>query len=298
MKIISYARNSQTTYGIVTSSHATHLQAVPVAKLLSNAPATLEAFITLCDKDPSLLPSLTAGLTSQTDERVEWQDLLPCVPRPGKIICLGVNYIDHAAEGGNNVGDYPALFMRSSTSLVAHGNSIQRPAVSSNLDYEAELAVVISKRGYCFSEAEALSHVFGYSCFNDGTLRDYQKRTSQWTIGKNFDRTGGFGPWIVTADDLPAGCDGLHIESRLNGQVMQSATTSDMVFKVAHTLSMLSQSVTLEVGDVIVMGTPAGVGYARKPPVWMKPGDVIEIEIEGIGILKNSIADAPSSVSA
>jgi 2-keto-4-pentenoate hydratase/2-oxohepta-3-ene-1,7-dioic acid hydratase in catechol pathway len=157
------------------------------------------------------------------------------------------------------------------------------------LDYEAELALVIGKTTRNVSEADALDSVFAYACFNDATFRDYQRKTTQWTVGKNFDQTGGFGPHLVTADELPPGCVGLHIESRLNGQVMQSASTTDMVFHVAPTIAMMSACMTLEPGDVIVMGTPAGVGYARKPPVWMQPGDTIEIDIEGIGILSNQI---------
>ena len=163
------------------------------------------------------------------------------------------------------------------------------PAVSDKLDYEAELAVVIGRTTRGVSADAALEAVFGYACFNDATLRDYQRRTTQWTIGKNFDATGGFGPCLVTADELPPGCEGLHIESRLNGRVMQSADTRDMVFGVARTLALLSDCMTLEPGDVVVMGTPAGVGYARTPPVWMRPGDVIEIEIEGIGVLRNPV---------
>ena len=151
---------------------------------------------------------------------------------------------------------------------------------------------MIGKTARHVSERDALDHVFAYACFNDATLRDYQRKTTQWTVGKNFDGTGGFGPWLVTADELPAGCKGLRIESRLNGRVMQSASTTDMVFHVAPTLAMMSACMTLEPGDVIVMGTPAGVGYARQPPVWMKPGDVIEIEIEGIGTLRNGVAPA------
>jgi 2-keto-4-pentenoate hydratase/2-oxohepta-3-ene-1,7-dioic acid hydratase in catechol pathway len=176
--------------------------------------------------------------------------------------------------------------------LLAHGAPLQVPAVSDKLDFEAELAVVIGRRTRRVAESDALESVFGYACFNDATLRDYQRRTTQWTIGKNFDATGAFGPCLVTADELPAGASGLHIESRLNGQVMQSATTADMVFGVARTLSLLSDCMTLEPGDVVVMGTPAGVGYARKPPVWMRPGDRIEIEIEGIGTLANPVTSA------
>jgi len=215
--------------------------------------------------------------------------LLPVVPRPGKIVCLGLNYADHAAEGGNQRPDYPSFFLRGASSLVAHGAAIQQPRVSNQLDFEAELAVVIGKTSRHLSEADALEAVAGYACFNDATLRDYQRRTAQWTIGKNFDATGALGPWLVPASELPPGAVGLKIESRLNGTVMQSSNTAQMLFPVAETLCLLTEALTLEPGDVIVMGTPAGVGYARKPPVWMKAGDTIEIEIEGIGVLSNPI---------
>ncbi|OGA09437.1 MAG: 5-oxopent-3-ene-1,2,5-tricarboxylate decarboxylase, partial [Betaproteobacteria bacterium RIFCSPLOWO2_02_FULL_65_20] len=209
----------------------------------------------------------------------------------GKIICLGLNYVDHATEGGHAKPSYPSFFMRVATSLTAHGQPIVRPPCSTQLDYEAELAVVVGRRARHVREADALGIVAGYSCFNDGSLRDYQRKTGQWTIGKNFDRTGGFGPWMVTPEELPAGAAGLSIQSRLNGQVMQNANTRDMLFPVAETIVLLTECLTLEPGDVIVMGTPAGVGHARKPPVWMKQGDTIEIEIEGIGVLSNPIRD-------
>jgi len=215
--------------------------------------------------------------------------LLPVVPRPGKIICLGLNYADHAAEGGNQRPDYPSFFLRGASSLVAHGAAIQRPSVSGQLDFEAELAVVIGRTSRHLSEANALEAVAGYACFNDATLRDYQRKTAQWTIGKNFDATGALGPWLVPASELPPGAAGLKIESRLNGTVMQSSNTAQMLFPVAETLCLLTEALTLEPGDVVVMGTPAGVGYARKPPVWMKAGDTIEIEIEGIGVLSNPV---------
>ena len=217
--------------------------------------------------------------------------LLPPVPRPGKILCLGLNYSDHAAEGGNAKPDYPSFFMRGATSLIGHEAPLVRPKVSSKLDFEAELAVVIGQRARNLSEADALDVVAGYSCFNDGTLRDYQRKTAQWTIGKNFDGTGAFGPWFVPAADLPPGAVGLKIESRLNGEVMQSSNTKYMLFPVAETLRLITEAITLEPGDVIIMGTPAGVGYARTPPVWMQPGDRIEIEIEGIGVLSNPVQD-------
>jgi 2-keto-4-pentenoate hydratase/2-oxohepta-3-ene-1,7-dioic acid hydratase in catechol pathway len=216
----------------------------------------------------------------------------PTIPEPGKIICLGLNYFDHAKEGGRDKPEYPWFFYRGASSLIAHGENGLVPEVSSKFDYEAEMALVIGKRvPRHTSEADALQYVFGYTCFNDMSVRDFQKRTPQWTIGKNFDATGGFGPVLVTADELPPGAKGLKIQGRLNGQVMQDANTNDMIFSSAETIMLLAQALTLEPGDVIVMGTPAGVGQARTPPVWMKAGDRYEVEIERIGTLVNPIAD-------
>lgn len=216
--------------------------------------------------------------------------LAPLVPEPGKIVCLGLNYYDHAKEGGREKPDYPWFFFRAASSLVAHGQPGLLPVVSSKFDYEAELAVVIGKPVPRHTkQADALQYVFGYSCFNDMSVRDYQKRTPQWTIGKNFDATGGFGPHLVTADELAPGATGLRIRSLLNGQVMQDANTDDMIFSVAETIALLADVLTLEPGDVIVMGTPAGVGQARTPPVWMKAGDTIVIDIEKVGALSNPI---------
>ena len=218
--------------------------------------------------------------------------LAPLVPEPGKTVCLGLNYFDHAKEGGREKPDYPWFFFRGASSLIAHNDAGVVPKVSSKFDYEAELAVVIGRTVPRHTkEADALPYVFGYSCFNDMSVRDYQKRTPQWTIGKNFDGTGGFGPVLVTADELPPGATGLKIQGRLNGQVMQDANTSDMIFGVAETIALLAEVLTLEPGDVIVMGTPAGVGQARTPPVWMKAGDTYEVEIERIGTLVNPIVN-------
>lgn len=215
--------------------------------------------------------------------------LSPIIPEPGKIICLGLNYFDHAKEGGRDKPEYPWFFLRSASSLLAPNEDAILPKVSERLDFEAELAVVIGKTVKHATMDNALDCVFGYSCFNDMSVRDYQKKTPQWTIGKNFDKTGGFGPVLVTADALPAGADGLRIQSRLNGQVMQSANTRDMIWGVAETITLLTECLTLEPGDVIIMGTPAGVGQARTPPVWMKHDDIVEIEIENIGLLRNKI---------
>jgi len=218
------------------------------------------------------------------------QTFAPLVPEPGKTICLGLNYFDHAKEGGRDKPDYPWFFYRGKSSLMGHGQPGLCPKVSTKFDYEAELAVVIGKKVPRHTKrADALQYVAGYSVFNDMSVRDYQKRTAQWTIGKNFDATGGFGPVLVTPDELAPGATGLRIQSRLNGQVMQDANTSDMIFAVDETIELLAECMTLEPGDAIIMGTPAGVGQARNPPVWMKAGDVIEIEIEKIGILSNPI---------
>jgi 2-keto-4-pentenoate hydratase/2-oxohepta-3-ene-1,7-dioic acid hydratase in catechol pathway len=220
---------------------------------------------------------------------LEQVKLLAPVPRPGKVICIGLNYRAHAAEGGNAVPDYPAIFLRGPTSLVGPADPIILPACSDKLDYEAELAVVIGKTATNVRE-NPLDYVAGYACFNDATIRDYQRKTTQWTVGKNFDQTGGFSADLVTPDELPAGAAGLRIQARLNGEIMQDSNTGDLIFDVATLISTLSEAMTLEPGDIIATGTPSGVGYARTPPVFMREGDVIEIEIEQIGTLANTIA--------
>lgn len=265
--------------------------------------------IDINDANPQVTSDLRAALRSGVDlqaagkqalesgkrQALAGATLAPLVPEPGKIICLGLNYYDHAKEGGRDKPEYPWFFFRAASSLVAHGEAGWLPKVSTRFDYEAELAVVIGRTVPRHTkQADALQYVFGYSCFNDMSVRDYQKRTPQWTIGKNFDHTGGFGPALVTADELAPGATGLRIQSRLNGQVMQDANTDDMIFSTAETIALLAEVLTLEPGDVIVMGTPAGVGQARNPPVWMKAGDTIEIEIERVGLLSNPIANEPA----
>lgn len=210
---------------------------------------------------------------------------------PKKLVCVGLNYLEHAKEGGHAPPSYPSFFLRVPSSLVAAGAPIIRPKCSEQLDYEAELTIVIGKRGRHISEAKALDHVFGYTLFNDVSVRDFQRKTSQWTAGKNFDGTGPLGPQVVTADELPAGAKGLRIQSRLNGRIMQDSNTSDMIFDVARTIAILSEIMTLEPGDLIATGTPSGVAHARKPPTWMKAGDTIEIEVDRIGVLANPIVD-------
>ncbi|MDX3895077.1 fumarylacetoacetate hydrolase family protein [Pusillimonas sp.] len=217
--------------------------------------------------------------------------LLPPLSRPPKIICVGLNYADHTAESPYEQPDYPTLFLRLHTSLVAHDQPIVRSKLSDSLDYEGEVAVVLGKGGRYISKENALDCVAGYSIFNDGSVREYQFKAPQWTVGKNFDATGGFGPDFVTADELPAGAKGLKIETRLNGKVVQSASTSDMIFDVATLISVISEAITLEAGDVIVSGTPAGIGWARDPKLLMRDGDVCEVMVEKLGTLRNPIVD-------
>ncbi len=216
------------------------------------------------------------------------------VAHPGKIICLGLNYLDHVKEGPqrDNIPKFPSIFFRVLTSMVPHLQPIVRPKESIQLDYEAEMVAVVGKRAKHLTMANAVDCIAGYSCANEGSVREFQRHTTQWGMGKNFDRTGGFGPWMVTADEIPPGGKGLKITSRLNGNTMQSDNTANMMFPLAETLVYLTKGMTLDPGDVILTGTPSGVGHARKPdPVWMKAGDTCEIEIEGIGVLRNPIVD-------
>lgn len=216
---------------------------------------------------------------------------LPLMQRPTKIICVGLNYADHTKESPYAQPTYPTLFPRWNSSLTAHNKPLVRPRVSDTLDYEGEMAVILKSGGRHIKKDDALKHVAGYALFNEGSVRDYQFISPQWTVGKNFDNTGAFGPVLVTADELPAGGKGLLLETRVNGKVVQSANTNDMLFDVATIISTLSEAVTLEAGDVIVSGTPAGVGFGMNPKVYLKAGDVVEVSIEGIGKLVNPVID-------
>lgn len=238
------------------------------------------------DVNPSEIAALATNAPVEAVNQI-----VPALPiaRPGKVICLGLNYVDHIKEGGYDIPDYPALFMRGLNSLIPAGAPMVRPSCSEKLDYEAELMLIVGRGGKHISEENALDHVFGYTIFNDGSVRDYQRKTHQWTPGKNFDATGPIGPQVVTPDELPAGATGLKIESRVGSEILQSASTSDMLWTVARTIATISEYATLESGDMIAMGTPPGVGHAKKPPRWLRPGETVEIEIEGIGICANPI---------
>ena len=253
-----------------------------------SCPGSLSSLVAQGDK---FLMEAGRALLSCPEIDLDAVELLPPLPCPPKILCVGLNYADHSAESGFKVPDYPTIFGRFASSLIGHGAPIIRPRLSAQLDYEGEFVAVIGRGGRDIPKDRALEHVAAYSLFNDASIRDYQFKAPQWTVGKNFDGTGAFGPWLMTADVLPPGCAGLRLQTRLNGQVVQDASTNDLVFDVATLISTLSEAFTLEPGDVIVTGTPSGVGLARKPPLWMKPGDVCEVELEGIGVLRNPIAD-------
>jgi len=212
---------------------------------------------------------------------------------------MGLNYTDHIKEGGYDIPDYPALFMRGNNSIMAAGSPMVRPTCSEKLDYEAELLLIIGEGGRHISESDALNHVFGYTVFNDGSVRDYQRKTHQWTPGKNFDNTGAVGPYVVTPDDLPPGAAGLKIESRVGSEILQSSNTGNMIWSAAKLIAAISEYTTLRSGDHIALGTPPGVGHAKKPnPRWLKPGEVVDIEIESIGICSSPIVDESAQTVA
>ena len=219
--------------------------------------------------------------------------MAPPVPSPQRILCIGVNYAAHRAESDRpSDSPYPTVFVRFPSSVVGHETAIERPHVSDRFDWEGELAVVIGRRGRYIAASDALQYVAGYTCFNDGTIRDYQRHTTQFIPGKTFDRSGSCGPWVVTTDEIPDP-SALHLRTLLNGEEMQSAPTSNLIHDVPALIAYCSEFTTLEPGDLIVTGTPGGVGYARTPPVFMVPGDVVEVEITGIGTLRNPVVDEP-----
>lgn len=217
-------------------------------------------------------------------------ELLPVIPDPEKILCVGINYASHVRETGRDMPQYPMFFTRFADSQVAHGKPILRPRVSEKLDFEGELAVIIGKTARHVRAADALGYVAGYSCYNDGSVRDWQKHTIQFTPGKNFPQTGAFGPWLVTTDEIPDPSK-LTLTTRLNGEVVQQARTDDLIFSVGDVIAYCSTFTELRPGDVIITGTTGGVGAFRNPPLWMRAGDTVEVEISGIGVLRNGIQD-------
>jgi 2-keto-4-pentenoate hydratase/2-oxohepta-3-ene-1,7-dioic acid hydratase in catechol pathway len=282
MRFVAFANNGQPALGLRDGTEVIDLtrEGLPATldELLRLGPAGFEAARRAGERARHRLPL----------DAVAW---LPPVQSPAKAIAVGLNYVDHAAESNFQAPTYPVLFHRFASSWVAHGQPLVRPHVSTQFDYEGELLVVIGKAGRYIDKARALDHVAGYSVFNDGSIRDYQFKSAQWMMGKNFDRSGAFGPEFVTADELPPGASGLRLQTRLNGTVLQDADTRDMIFDVATLVSICSEPFALQPGDMIIAGTPAGVGLAREPQVFMKAGDVCEVEIEGVGLLSNPVVD-------
>jgi acylpyruvate hydrolase len=262
-----------------------------VIAVSSVAPELSTTLVELLARDELGTLSDKLGKTESVGVAVSEVEYRPLIPNPGKIICIGRNYAAHAAEGGADTPAFPEVFYRGATSLIAHQGVIVRPTCSDKLDYEGEFVFVIGKTCRHATEDNALDYVAGYTLFNDATLRDYQKFSSQWTVGKNFDGTGAFGPELVTAEELPPGLEGLTLTTRLNGEQMQEGHVDDLVFPVRSLIAILSECMTLEPGDVVVTGTPSGVGYVRTPPVFMKAGDVVEVHVPGVGKLINTVQD-------
>jgi len=283
MRLITFIHDGREQIGVCRDDHV-----IPVASI---APDLSGCIRQLLANDQ--LGVLQTKIASYDGAGIAIDDLeyLPLIPRPGKIICIGRNYAAHAAEGGAETPTFPEVFFRGPTCLVAHQASIIRPQCSEQLDYEGEFAFVIGKACRHATENNALDYIAGYTLFNDATIRNYQKFSSQWTVGKNFDNTGAFGPELVTCDELPDGMAGLSLTTRLNGELMQNGQIDDLVFPVRRLVAILSECMTLEPGDVVATGTPAGVGFARTPPIWMKAGDTVKIEVDGLGKLINTVQD-------
>lgn len=279
MKIASYRDGNRNTYGVVVEGGV-----VDVGRRLAGRYPTLRAVLAA----GALEEVAKASRGQAPDRRLEEIAFLPVIPDPEKIICIGINYAAHAREGGRELPTHPPVFARFANSQVGHLQPMIKPRVSDRLDFEGELAAVIGKGGRHIPAERALTHVAGYACYNEGSVRDWQRHSIQWTAGKNFPGTGGFGPWMVTADELPDPSK-LTLVTRLNGDEMQRSGTDDLIFGVPALIAYCSTFTVLEPGDVIVTGTPSGVGLFREPPVFMKPGDVVEVEISGIGVLRNPV---------
>ncbi len=288
MRLVSFNGGDGPRIGLVSGDKVVDLSAVD-----PGAPRDIQTLI--AQDNLASLQSIADGAAADAMLEFDSLDFYIPISSPGKILCLGLNYMEHVNEGIFEKQPFPTIFMRSLTSMVAHGKPVIRPIKSETLDFEAELALVVGKRSRHLTPENALDAVAGYTCCNDGSVREYQRHTIQWTMGKNFDQTGPLGPVFVSADELPPGAKGLDIACRLNGEAVQSSNTDMMMFPVVETLVYITEGLTLEPGDIILMGTPSGVGHARKPPLWMKHGDVVEIEIENVGLLRNPIEDEIAS---
>ncbi|HTO50795.1 MAG TPA: fumarylacetoacetate hydrolase family protein [Burkholderiales bacterium] len=281
MKLASYSLDGRPSYGVVEGNGV-----VDLGRRIGAKHPDLRALITANALDEAK----RAAAGAKPDASLDAITFLPVIPNPDKIVCVGLNYEEHRVETNRDKTENPALFLRVPGSQLGHRQPLLRPRESKMLDYEGEIAVIIGAGGRRIPESDAWRHIAGYACYNDGSVRDWQRHTVQWTAGKNFARTGPFGPWMVTADEIPPGTV-LTLVTRLNGTEMQRATTEMMIFKIPRLIHYISTFTELVPGDVIVTGTPGGVGSRRTPPVWMNPGDKVEIEVDKIGVLVNPIGE-------
>lgn len=282
MRLVSFVAEGRSSWGAVVDGGIVDLG----RRFAAEGLLTLRAFLERGDM--AAARAAAAGATA--DFALDAVALAPVIPDPDKIVCVGMNYRDHVAETGRSVTEKPSLFARYAGSQVGQGAAMIRPKVSEQFDFEGELAVIIGKECRHVSEADALSVVAGYACYNDGSVRDWQRHTTQFLPGKTFAGTGAFGPWMVTADEIPDP-SALTLETRLNGEVVQHTTTDLMIATIPQVIAYMSAVLPLLPGDVIVSGTPGGIGAKRTPPLWMKAGDVVEVEISNIGVLSNPIVD-------
>jgi 2-keto-4-pentenoate hydratase/2-oxohepta-3-ene-1,7-dioic acid hydratase in catechol pathway len=278
MKLATLRDGASTTWGMV---QAEGVQLAPPA-LRERYPALRDV---LAAGAVSALPALLASEPIRDPAGLRFA---PVIPDPARIICVGVNYLEHIHEMGRERPDYPTLFTRFPDSLVGHEEPIVRPRLSAQYDYEGELAIIIGKSARYVRAADALDYVAGYTCFLDGSVRDWQRHTSQFIPGKNFPATGSCGPWVVTTDEIPDPAR-VVLQTRVNGEVLQQAPVSDLCFDVRHIVEYCSSFCLLNPGDIIATGTPSGVGFARQPPRWLTPGDTVEVDISGIGVLRNPV---------
>ncbi len=280
MKLLSYRHGGQSRYGVIAEDGV-----VDASRRLGERFPDLKAALAGGMAD---LAALANGMSG--DVALDEIEFLPTIPNPDKIICVGLNYATHVKETGRSDSEYPALFTRFANTQVGHNQPMIKPVNSDAFDYEGELAVVIGTAGRHIPPERALDHIAGYACYNDGSIRDWQRHTHQFTPGKNFVGTGGLGPWLVTSDEIPDP-SALTLTTRLNGDVVQNATTDQLIFDIPYLINYLSSFTELVPGDVIPTGTPGGVGFKRTPPLFMQAGDVVAVEISGIGTLINPIAD-------
>lgn len=281
MKLLTYRHRGLETFGVAVEGGV-----VDAGRRLGGRYAGLRAV--LASGALGEVRSATAG--QKPDAPLADVEFLPPIRDPGKLICVGLNYKTHVQETGNTEGPNPSIFVRFADSVVGHGQPMVKPRLSDKFDYEGELAVVIGRPAWRVSTADALGVVAGYACFNDGSVRDFQRHTSQWTPGKNFRASGAFGPWVVTTDEIPDPTR-LTLSTRLNGREMQRATTDLLIYTIPVIVAYVTSFTPLAPGDVIATGTPGGVGSRRTPPVWMHKGDEIEVDISSIGILRNPIVE-------